>query len=144
MYSFSVTDHLRESEKQTFGGNIIEYMGTAALFLALAATFFWFRKAWKVNLPKTPRVFQSFWFLSFLLGIASTNTGIGSAGLWAIGVSTLLLVLTFTGKQKVAKEGIGVGDIIPDFTAETDDKKLFGSSDLAGSRILIKFFRAHW
>jgi hypothetical protein len=144
LYSFSVTDHSRESEKQTFGENIMDYLGTAALFVALTVTFFWFRKAWKVNLPKTPRVFQSFWFLSFLLGIASTNTGTGLAGLWAIGISTLLLVLTFTGKQKVDKEGIGVGDIIPAFTAETDDKKLFGSSDLAGSRILIKFFRAHW
>lgn len=122
----------------------MDYLGTAALFVALTATFFWFLKAWKVNLPKTPRVFQSFWFLSFLIGIASTNTGAGSAGLWAIGVSALLLVLTFTGKQKVDKEGIAVGDIIPAFTAETDDKKLFGSSDLAGSRILIKFFRAHW
>jgi len=40
LYSFSVTDHLRESEKQTFGENIMGYLGTAALFVVLTVTFF--------------------------------------------------------------------------------------------------------
>ena len=121
-----------------------QYAGIIGLIAALLTTSIWFHKAWKVNLPKTPRVFQGFWLLSVLLGMASMNTGTDLAGAWAIGVSILLLVLTFTGKQKADKEGISLGDIIPAFTTETDDKKLFGSSDLSGSRVLIKFFRAHW
>jgi hypothetical protein len=121
----------------------MEYMGIAALVVALITVIIWFRKAWKVDPPDTPRVFQGFWFLSLLLGLTSLNASTGSIGAWAVDISALLLMLTFTGSQKVGSEGIDVGDTIPSFTAFSDDKKLFTSSDLAGSRVLIKFFRAH-
>jgi hypothetical protein len=123
---------------------MMEYTGIVALIVALMTTSVWFHKAWKLSLPESAHGFQTFWIASLLLGFSSWNAGAGSAGMWALGISVLLLLLTLTGKQKIAKESIGIGDTFPNFSITTDNKMVFDSSDLSGSRVLIKFFRAHW
>ena len=79
-----------------------------------------------------------------ILGIDLGTTNSLAALPWSIGLAAFLLYLTATGAQKVADEGIQVGDTIPAFTAPDDEGNEFDSASLAGSRVLIKFFRGHW
>ena len=121
------------------------YLGLVALLIVLAATVRWFWRMWRVNIPKTPYLFQSIWGGGFVLGIVALYQGSGgSAAGWAVGVAVLLLYLSSTGAQKVTGEMVNVGDSLPAFTAPDDSGETFDSASLVGAKVLLKFFRGHW
>ena len=123
----------------------MENLGLIGFVIILAASGRWFWRAWRVNIPSTPRVFQVLLGIGLVLGVLSIYFAQGDAfAPWAIGVAAFLLYLTATGAQSVADDGIQVGDTIPAFVAPDDSGNEFDSARLAGTRALIKFFRGHW
>ena len=121
-------------------------LGLLGLLIILVTTGTWFWRAWRVRIPtSTPYPFIMLWALGLVLGIVALMGGTESSyAAWAVGVSVSLLYLIFTGAQKVSATMINVGDQIPAFTGTNDEGETFDSSSLAGSRVLIKFFRGHW
>ena len=60
-------------------------------------------------------------------------------------VSALFFSLTFAiGGQFVGPDAIAVGATLPTFTAIDEHGETFDSLSLAGSPVLIKFFRGLW
>ena len=129
----------------TTGVLAMEYLGFASLAIVLATIIRWFSRAWQVNVPSTPYLFQALVGAGLVLGIVALYVGTSTtfAG-WAVGLAAVFLYLTSTGAQKVNDATIDVGDTLPAFTARDDDGKVFDSSSLSGSRVLLKFFRGHW
>ena len=123
----------------------MENYGLIGFVIVLAATARWFWRAWRVNIPKTPLVFQSLLTFGIVLGAASIYLKQGDPfAWWALGFGAMLIFLTATGTQKIASGDIAVGDKIPSFVAVDENGDDFDSASLAGSRILLKFFRGHW
>ena len=123
----------------------MQNLGLIGFFVILAASARWFWRAWQVNVPATPYVFQALLAAGLILGIFSIYFGQHDPfAPWAIGIALLLIFLTATGAQKLANDGIDIGDSIPSFQALQDNGEEFNSASLAGSRVLIKFFRGHW
>ena len=123
----------------------MQNLGLIGFVIILAASARWFWRAWQVKIPSTPTIFQMLLATGLVLGVISIYLGQADAfAPWSIGLAAFLLYLTATGAQKVADGGIQVGDTIPAFTAPDDDGNEFDSASLAGSRVLIKFFRGHW
>lgn len=64
------------------------------------------------------------------------------------GVNLLLVALfLWLLSQSPQPQGaliVSVGDTIAPFSSTTDTGKPFESSELAGKRVLLKFFRGHW
>lgn len=123
----------------------MDYLGAASLVLILATLARWFQRAWRVDLPRIPSVFQALTGVALVLGVAALvqNAGDGFA-MWGIGLSVVFLYLSFTGGQRTATAMIEVGDAIPEFRAIDDSGSPFDSASLKGSRVLLKFFRGHW
>lgn len=119
-------------------------LGIAALCLTLAAVGRWFWRAWRVDIPRSPRAFQAVWAGGLLLGLIALGSAGGAAAWWAVALSSLMLYLSTTGKQKTGTDAIRVGDTVPAFTAPDADDALFDSASLAGQRFLLKVFRGHW
>lgn len=120
-------------------------LGLIALTLVLGAIARWFWLAWRVAIPASPGLFMAVWATGLVIGVAGLLTPGGhSAAAWAVGLALLMLYLSVTAGQKVAANGIQVGDTIPAFTALDEHGALFDSASLAGSRFLLKFFRGHW
>jgi hypothetical protein len=123
----------------------MQYLGVIALVTVLATFARWFYRAWRVNVPSTPYLFQALAAIGLVLGIVSVYLHASTtAGGWAIGLSSLFLYLTSTGAQKVDDSMIAVGDTLPSFTAPDENGNAFDSTSLSGSRFLLKFFRGHW
>lgn len=123
----------------------MEKIGLIGLVIVLASAGRWFWRAWKVDIPKSPIVFQMLLLVGLLCGAASLYLGLSDPyAPWAIGVAAVLIFLTATGAQKVDGEMIGVGDKIPAFTGPDDAGDTFDSTSLDGHRVLLKFFRGHW
>jgi hypothetical protein len=123
----------------------MENLGLIGLVIVLASTARWFWRAWKVDIPKTPRVFQGLLLLGLICGVISLYMGFNDpSASWAIGVAAVLIFLTATGAQRVDGDMIEVGDSIPAFSAPDDEGNSFDMASLAGSRVLLKFFRGHW
>ena len=120
-------------------------IGILALAIVLIPTGRWFWRAWKVDIPSSPYLFQMSWAAGLALGLLANQSGAEStAANWAIGLGSILLYLSFTGAQKVSKSAIRVGDKIPHFEGIDSDGKPFNSDTLENQRTIIKFFRAHW
>jgi hypothetical protein len=123
----------------------MQYLGVIALLTVLATLARWFYRAWRVNVPSTPYLFQALAAIGLVLGIISVYLHASTtAGGWAVGLSLLFLYLTSTGAQKVDDAMIAVGDTLPNFTAPDENGNAFDSTSLSGSRFLLKFFRGHW
>ncbi len=123
----------------------MENLGIIGLVIVVATMVRWFWRAWQVNVPKTPYGFQAMVGVGFMLGLLALNQGSGDAfAPWAVGVALAFLYLTATGAQKVGDSMVNVGDAMPAFTAPDDNGEEFDSASLAGSRVLLKFFRGHW
>jgi len=123
----------------------MENLGLIGLVIVLASTARWFWRAWKVDIPKTPRVFQGLLLLGLICGVISLYMGFNDpSASWPIGVAAVLIFLTATGAQRVDGDMIEVGDSIPAFSAPDDEGNSFDMASLAGSRVLLKFFRGHW
>ena len=96
-------------------------LGFAALFVALATTWLWFRAARLVEIPENRIVFIAFWVAAIGLGVATfvrrtrwfgaipavLGAAIGAFLLFTIGIS----------RQEVGTTGIQVGQTIPAFQA---------------------------
>lgn len=120
-------------------------LGTTALSLTLAAIARWLWRAYRVDIPGSPRVFQALWAAGLILGlIALARPAGGSAAGWAVGLPALMLYLSTTGRQRIGTDAIRVGDTVPAFSALAADGSQFDSASLAGSRFLLKVFRGHW
>jgi hypothetical protein len=121
-------------------------LGLIGLLIIGGTAGVWFARAWLVHIPKTtPYPFIALLVIGTLLGAFVLFQGAASsyAG-WAVGVGLSLLYLFMTGGQKVGDQMVGVGDSIPAFSGIDADGNPFDSEDLAGKRILIKFFRGYW
>jgi hypothetical protein len=120
-------------------------IGMLALTIVLIPTGRWFWRAWKVDIPSSPYLFQISWGAGIALGLLANQGGAQSSGAnWAIGLGLVLLYLSFTGAQKVSASAIRVGDKMPRFEGIDSDGRSFNSDILENKRIIIKFFRAHW
>ena len=124
---------------------VLSMAGIAALVVILAATARWFWRAYRVDIPASPRLFVAAWAAGLVLALLGwTRGGANTAAAWGIGVALLMLYLAATGRQRVGSTAIKVGDIVPAFTAVDEHGAQFDSASLAGSRFLLKFFRGHW
>ena len=123
----------------------MQYLGIIALTIVLATMIRWFSRAWRVNVPSTPYLFQALAFVGLVLGCVSffIDASTTAAG-WAVGLSLTFLYLTATGAQKADGAMVGVGNTLPAFTAPDENGDVFDSASLSGSRVLLKFFRGHW
>lgn len=123
----------------------MEHLGLIGLVIVLAAMTRWFWRAWAVNVPNTPYVYQALVAVGLALGALALLQQTGDAfAPWAVGVALVFLYLTATGAQRIGADAVGTGDVIPAFTAPDDSGEAFDSASLAGSRVLLKFFRGHW
>ena len=124
---------------------VVQNLGLASLLVGLLATGRWFQIAWRVDIPRDPKLFRIAWGAGLLLGIAALVWG-ASDGFapWGVGIGVLLLYLSFTGAQRADGELVEVGDAIPAFAGVDDTGAEFDSASLIGSRVLLKFFRGHW
>ncbi len=123
----------------------MQYLGIFALLIVTGTMTRWFWRAWSVNVPKTPYLFQGLSVLALVLGIVPLYQGTGDPfAPWAVGLAVLFLYLTSTGAQKIDGTTVDVGDALPAFTALDENGDLFDSASLAGSGLLLKFFRGHW
>ena len=124
---------------------LMENLGFIAFVVVMATLARWGWLLWKVRIPKSPIVFQALWAFGLLLGALTLYQGYDNAfASWAVGVGLVILFLSSTGKQKVEGDMIEVGDTIPAFSAPDHTNVTFDSASLAGSRVLLKFFRGHW
>lgn len=118
-------------------------------FAVIAASFFlWIRGIRRVEIPEDRRFFVAAWIVGAGLAIAALQ---GDANLlarilswFALTAAGVLLLTVSISRQKVGEGAISVGDTIPEFTAIDEHGETFDSQSLAGSLVLIKFFRAHW
>ena len=123
----------------------MEYLGIAAFVVVFGAVARWFQLAWRVDLPQDPTGFRVVIGIGLLLGVASVATQSGGALAYgAMGLAAFYLYLSFTGWQRNADTRVDVGDAMPAFSAPDDTNSTFDSASLAGSRVLLKFFRGHW
>ena len=123
-------------------------LGFLALLIAVATTVVWFRLADQVTIPEDRTLFIIFFLLGPLAGIAAFVLGTrwygGVAAIPGIVIGLFLPFTVYISPQQVAENPIQVGDQIPHFTAIDDQGERFESDALAGTPVLIKFFRAHW
>lgn len=123
-------------------------LGILALLVAVIATIVWFQLVNSVAIPENRTLFVFFFLLGPVLGLAAFIKGTR----WYGGIPAALGILAgffLTGtiaisKQQVADNPIKVGDTLPFFTAINDRGETFSSDALAGTPVLVKFFRAHW
>jgi tellurite resistance protein TehA-like permease len=120
-------------------------LGIVALIVVLMTMASWFWRAYRVDIPKSPKAYMFILFGSLALGVAAVVQEPGvSAASWAIGLSAMMLYLLSTGAQKTSNTMVRVGTTIPAFISVDDSGDAFDSTSLTGSRLLIKFFRGHW
>jgi len=120
-------------------------LGLIGVLIIVATAVRWFWRAWQVNVPSTPYLFQALWGVGLALGVVALYQGAGDPfAPWAVGLALMFLYLVSTGAQKVDGTGVNIGDTLPQFTAPDDSGETFDSASLAGSRVLLKFFRGHW
>jgi hypothetical protein len=123
-------------------------LGFVALAVAVLTVALWFRLAHQVMIPedRTPFVvaFLSAAGLGFAAFVIGTRWFGGIPAVLAIVAGSFLPFTIAISPQQVADNPIRVGDTLPVFTALDDAGKRFRSSELAGSPVLIKFFRGHW
>ncbi len=120
-----------------------------AVVLLVLTTMVWFKRVGRVAIPDNRFVFLLLWWLAVLLGAASffssqANWLSGIYGALAILGGGTLLALYALRKQGVGEEAISVGEAIPHFSAVDEEGVIFDSLAMAGSPVLLKFFRGHW
>ena len=120
----------------------------AAFALAASTTVLWVRRLRRVRLPRNRAGFLVAWLGAAILGAVGLAEGTG----WVSGVAAVLAIFigafaSFTisiSRQKYANDAISPGDRLPPFGALDEFGESFESDVLAGSPVLIKFFRGHW
>jgi len=123
-------------------------LGFLALVMVVITTVLWFRQANLVAIPED----RTLWVAAFLVAAATGVASFVIGTRWFGGIPAIIAILagmflTATiaiSKQEVAENPIKIGDTIPYFTAIDDQGDRYTSNALAGTPVLIKFFRAHW
>lgn len=123
-------------------------LGIVSLVVTAVSVGLWFRALRRVEIPQNRGVFVAAWVVAATVGLAAllgTPGWLGGlcAGLGVL-VSAFLLLTVAIGGQKVGDQAIQVGATIPEFAATDEHGQRFDSRDLAGTPLLIKFFRGHW
>ncbi len=119
-------------------------LGPIALAVVLVTTVLWFRRAFRVDIPRNPMPFALAWGAGGALGLLALVFAGGGAAAGATALGFLFLYFVTTGSQRTGDDMIRVGDAIPAFSAIDADGNAFDSRELAGNPLLIKFFRGHW
>jgi hypothetical protein len=123
-------------------------LGLLALVVAVLAAVYWFYLVNQVAIPENRSLFVVAFLLGPVLCIAAFVVGTrwygGIPAVLGFVVGAFLTATIAISKQQVADNPIKVGDTIPYFTAINDKGETFRSDVLAGTPVLVKFFRAHW
>jgi hypothetical protein len=123
-------------------------LGLVGFVIVVATVALWIRQVDLVALPENRTPFVVAFLTAAGLGIGAFITGTrwfgGVAATFAIILGFFLVFTVAISRQQVVADGIGVGDVIPHFTAIDEHGQFFDSESLHGHIILIKFFRAHW
>ena len=117
-----------------------------ALLLVLSATIAWAVAAYRLTMPDNRTPFIAAWSCGALLGLAALLFGLPGRGaaITALVLGGLLLFLAAASRQKLAAEAIAVGDTMPAFVGLDQNGDTFDSASVAGTPLLLKFFRGHW
>ena len=76
-------------------------IGVLALAIVLIPTGRWFWRAWKVDIPSSPYLFQMSWAAGLALGLLTHQGGAESTSAnWAIGLALVLLYLPLQGLRR--------------------------------------------
>ena len=131
-------------DAKTFG-TVLGFLSTV---IAITTTIVWFRLASQVAIPEDRTLFVIAFLLAPVAGIAAFLLGARWYGRVAsipgIVIGLFLPFTVYISPQQAAANPIQVGDQIPYFAAIDDNGARFSSDVLAGTPVLIKFFRAHW
>jgi len=117
-----------------------------ALVLVLPTTLVWAWLAFKVRVPANRMPFLAAWSAGAALGVIALLQSGGSPAAWvAAALGGSLVFLALTGDQRAAApDSVRVGEPLPAFTAPDEHGQPFDIRSLAGSPLLLKFFRGHW
>ena len=123
-------------------------LGLSALAVICVSGFLWFRAAMTVRLPENRTYFVIAWGIAVALAsvaLAGTPGWLGGiAATFALLAGAFVLLTVSISRQSMTSSAVGKGDRIPQFSAPDDTGALFSSVALAGTPLLIKFFRGHW
>lgn len=123
-------------------------LGLLAPIVAIATFLFWFYTNNSVGIPENRGVFIAVFVIAIVMAVASFIVGTrwfgGVAAVVGFLPAAFMLFTVSISKQVVAEDAIKVGDSLPYFAALDDKGERFTSDALAGTPVLIKFFRAHW
>lgn len=123
-------------------------LGIFSLVLVALATIYWFQLVNQVAIPEDRTPFMILYGLVVVMAVASFIVGTrwfgGIAAVLAILPALFMPLTVAISKQVVADNPIQVGDSLPYFEALNDQSERFTSDALAGTPVLIKFFRGHW
>jgi len=124
--------------------NVGMTLAVASLFL-VAGAFAWTKTTGR---PLPPGAERGVAFAGTLLGAAALVSHPGAVGYVIAGIGLVLgsffSFLTFVSGLPEQQAAVAVGSKAPDFRSLDSDGKEFRLSMLAGSRVLLKFFRGTW
>lgn len=119
-----------------------------ALGIVLGAGFLWVQAIKQVSIPSNRGLYLTAILTALCCAVFAFQGSPGWIGGIAAGLALLVCVfflLTFAiSAQKLGSKAIKVGDQIPAFNATTAEGESFDSTSLAGTPVLLKFFRGHW
>lgn len=120
-------------------------LGLASFILACATWLEYLARIPKERIPNRPFIHTGLQIAAIGLGIAALVTGqtavLGLAAIVLGGFFLWLLTQAGMPKNTIA---VHVGEPLLPFVAVTDAGEPFDSSELSGSRVMLKFFRGHW
>lgn len=123
-------------------------IGIAALLLTVTTMTFWIRALRRVAVPENNLGYVLAFLLAATLAIVSLSNNPGwiggTASVFSVLVALFFMGTKAIGRQIVRTDAIQVGSVIPEFVSVDEHGKSFNSQTLAGSPVLIKFFRGHW
>lgn len=123
-------------------------MGLLALVVVLVTLGLWAQQIRQVDIPANRTLFVIVFLSATALGVAAFVAGTrwfgGFAAVVAIFLGSLVPLTIAVSRQDVVGGAVGVGDVIPHFTAIDEFGEPFDSVALQDRLLLIKFFRAHW
>lgn len=126
-----------------------------ALAGLLVVTFAWLHYLASIpreKVPPRPGGHLVVFALGSLLGLLSVGLSV-PGGAWAVplvlavvavGLAMFFVYLLRQAPLPDGRLAVSVGDPLPLIEAPAQDGRVRRSADLAGQRLLIKFFRGHW
>ena len=117
-----------------------------ALLLVLTATIAWAVAAYRLTMPSNRTPFIAAWSCGAVIGAAVLWLDLPGRGaaIAALALGSILLFLAAVSRQKLAAGAIEVGATMPAFVGLDQNGETFDSASVAGTPLLLKFFRGHW